>query len=146
MKTYLFLLLAVFPIRELFSQTDYSITLKEHEHFVQLPKKQLVDSVNLNQTGPEQFEYFEVDLKESDTLDIYRFMNSCKKIEAIIDRYGSPGIDVCMWSNSNIKRPISGYYYAVGYIDSNGGKQLVLKVLYPRFDDALTVLSRLQKN
>lgn len=136
------LFIAVLLVFNLFSQTDYSVVLKDQEQFVLLTKNQLVDSVNLNQTGPEQFEYFEIKLSETDTLNAYTFMSQCRSIASIIERFGTPSIDICTWSNSDLKRPISGYYFAIGSIELLSGPQCVLKVIYPRFDNAPLIFSR----
>jgi hypothetical protein len=95
---------------------------------------QLVDSVNMNQKGPEQFEYFEMKLSEQELVGIDKFMENCRDIQSIINKFGSVSIDIIVASNSDIIQPISGFYHAVEYIKLPNGTQPNLLVIYPRFD------------
>lgn len=115
-------------------KSDYTIKLKTNQSFVKLNQKQLLDSVNMNQKGPEQFEYFEIKLMEKDLVGIELFMKNCRDIQSIINKFGSVQMDVTIGSNSDIIQPISGFYYAVGYLKLIRGQQLTLFVLYPRRD------------
>lgn len=118
-----------------FSQTpDYSITLSPNESFIKISRAQIIDSVNLNQTGPEQFEYFEIHLTSNEAAHVDSFMQSCKSIQSILSKYGRVEFDVTMGSNSNVIRPISGFYYAVENVKLLSGDQLTLMVIYPRRD------------
>jgi hypothetical protein len=114
--------------------TDFSVTLKTNQSFVKLNQKQLVDSVNMNQKGPEQFEYFEIKLTEKELVEIDLFMENCRDIQSIINKFGRVEMDITIGSNSDLIQPISGFYYAVGYLKLINGQQLTLFVLYPRRD------------
>ncbi len=115
-------------------KSDYSIKLKTNQSFVKLNQKQLVDSVNMNQIGPEQFEYFEIKLTEKELVGIELFMENCRDIQSIINKFGRVEMDITIGSNSDLIQPISGFYYAVGYLKLIRGQQLTLFVLYPRPD------------
>ena len=133
-KLVILLVLLVLAVKA-FSQTpDYSITLDSKESFVKIPRKQIIDSVNLNQTGPEQFEYVEIYLTQTEASSIDSFMKGCKSIQSILDNYGKVEFDVTMGSNSDMIRPLSGFYYSVENVKNAGGDQLTLMVIYPRTD------------
>jgi hypothetical protein len=118
-----------------FSQVpDYSVTLDSNESFVKIPRKQIIDSVNLNQIGPEQFEYFEIYLDRKEIITVDNFMENCKSIQRIIDKYGRVEFDVTMGSNSDLIKPLSGFYYSVENVKNLVGYQLTLMVIYPRVD------------
>lgn len=114
--------------------TDFSVKLSPLQSFVKLSQMQLVDSVNMNQKGPEQFEYFEMKLSEQELVGIDKFMENCRDIQSIINKFGSVSIDIIVASNSDIIQPISGFYYAVEYIKLPNGTQPNLLVIYPRCD------------
>ena len=128
------LILLVLSIKAFSQSPDYSIVLDSSESFVKISEKQLIDSVNLNQTGPEQFEYFEIYLTSDEAKSIDSFIKNCKSIQSIIDKYGKVEMDITMGSNSDIIRPLSGFYYTIGTIKLFSGDQLALKVIYPRKD------------
>jgi hypothetical protein len=135
MKKVAILLILLVLSAKTFSQTpDYSITLSPNESFVKISRSQIVDSVNLNQTGPEQFEYFEIHLTLSEAASIDSFMKNCKSIQSILNKYGRVEFDVTMGSNSDVIRPLSGFYYAVENVKLLSGDQLTLMVIYPRRD------------
>jgi hypothetical protein len=130
------LLFSLFFAAKSFSQNpDYSITLSPNESFIKISRAQIIDSVNLNQTGPEQFEYFEIHLTSNEAARVDSFMQSCKSIQSILSKYGRVEFDVTMGSNSNVIRPISGFYYAVENVKLLSGDQLTLMVIYPRRDN-----------
>jgi hypothetical protein len=114
-----------------FSQeSDHSISLIESEEFIKLSYSQIVDSVNLNQSGPEQFEFFEIVIDASVVNSIDSFMKNCRSVQEVINQYGSVGMDIIVASNSEVIRPISGFYYNVS--DTYGKTRL--SILYPRSD------------
>lgn len=118
-----------------FSQTpDYSISLGPNESFIKITGAQILDSLNLNQTGPEQFEYFEIRLALNEKAHLDTFMKKCRSIQSILNKYGEPYIDITMGSNSEIIRPLSGFYYAIGPDKFSTGNKIILTVIYPRTD------------
>lgn len=135
MKKLAAILILLFLSIKAFSQSpDYSIVLDSSESFVKISGKQLIDSVNLNQTGPEQFEYFEIYLTSDEAKSVDSFIKKCKSIQSIIDKYGKVEMDITMGSNSDIIRPLSGFYYAIDNVKLFSGDQLTLMVIYPRRD------------
>ena len=135
MKNLIVLLTSLVLSITAFSQSpDYSITLSSNDSFVRLSKSQMIDSVNLNQTGPEQFEYFEIYLTPDEASNVDSFMKNCKSIQSILDEYGNVEFDVTIGSNSNVIRPLSGFYYAIDDTVFFSGDQLNLMVIYPRKD------------
>lgn len=121
---------SVFTAISFSQESNHSVSLIGSNKFIKLPYSQIVDSVNLNQVGPEQFEFFEIVIDKSEVTSIDRFMKNCRSIQAIINQYGSVGLDIIVASNSEVIRPISGFYYSVG--DTYGKTRL--SILYPRFD------------
>ncbi|CAB4159398.1 hypothetical protein UFOVP699_134 [uncultured Caudovirales phage] len=118
-----------------FSQMpDHTITLKQDEQFVKLPRKQVVDSLNMNQVGPEQFEFIEIYLTQEEAKTVDSFMKNCKSIQPIIDKYGGAEFDLTVGSNSNKIRPISGFYYSVENVKRVNDHRLTLTIIYPRTD------------
>jgi hypothetical protein len=118
-----------------FSQSpDYSVVLNGNQTFIKLSRKQITDSLNLNQTGPEQFEFCEIYLTSDEAKDVDSFMNNCKSIQSIIEKYGSVEFDVTVASNSDIIEPLSGFYYSIEKINTNAGFPFTLTILYPRMD------------
>jgi hypothetical protein len=116
-----------------FSQIpDHSVKLNTGESFTKISYKQIIDSVNLNQTGPEQFEYLEIDLTQEEFNQVDNFMKGCSSIQPIINKFGSPVFDMTVGSNSNIIRPISGFYYSVENIKRANDSKLRICVIYPR--------------
>lgn len=111
---------------------NYSISLSLTEQFKKITPKQIVDSLNLNQTGPEQLEYFEIKITKKDSIEVDQFMKSCRSIESIISRFGSPSIDIVLGSNSDLIRTLSGFYYSIGYFGGMPKDDLRLTVIYPR--------------
>ena len=128
------LVLLVLSVTSFSQSPDYSITLNSNESFVKVSKSQIIDSVNLNQTGPEQFEYFEIHLTSKEASSVDSFMKNCKSIQSILDKYGRVEIDVTMGSNSDVIKPLSGFYYAIDNVKLFSGDQLTLMVIYPRRD------------
>lgn len=118
-----------------FSQTyDYSITLGPNEAFIKLKTDQIVDSLNMNQTGPEEFQYLEIRIKQEQITGIDSFMKECKSIQSILNKYGRPWFDVVLGSNSDtIRRPLSGFYYAFGE-DKYSKGEFNLVIAYPRYN------------
>jgi hypothetical protein len=115
-------------------KNDYGVSLQPNEKFIKISRNQIIDSVNKNQSGPEQFEYFEISLSESEKLHVETFMSNCREIQSILNKFGNIEIDVTMASNSDLIRPLSGFYYAVGYNQTTDGQKLTLYVIYPRKD------------
>lgn len=113
---------------------DYSVVLGTNEKFVKIEPKAIIDSLNLNQKGPEQFEYFEITLSQKEAKAIDAFMKSCRSISSIIDRYGEPSFDIVMGSNSKYIRPLSGFHYSFGYSGSAQKDNHTLTVIYPRME------------
>ena len=128
------LILLVLSIKAFSQSPDYSIVLDSSESFVKISGKQLIDSVNLNQTGPEQFEYFEIYLTSNEAKSVDSFIKNCKSIQSIIDKYGKVEMDITMGSNSDVIKPLSGFYYAIDNVKLFSGDQLTLMVIYPRRD------------
>ena len=65
MKKLTAILIVLLLASKTFSQTyDYSITLGPNESFIKLKTDQIVDSLNMNQTGPEEFQYLEIRIKQ----------------------------------------------------------------------------------
>ncbi len=133
-KLVIILIILVVAVKAFSQSPDYTISLSSSESFIKLPRKQIIDSVNLNQVGPEQFEYIEIYLTPSEMASVDSFMKGCKSIQSIIDKYGRVEFDVTMGSNSNLIRPISGFYYSAENVQNAGGDQLTLMVIYPRTD------------
>jgi hypothetical protein len=133
-KVAILLILSVLAAKAFSQSPDYSIKLNSNESFVKIPRKQIIDSVNLNQTGPEQFEYIEIHLTQSESETVDAFMKKCKSIQSIIDKYGRVEMDVAMGSNSELIRPLSGFYYSVENVKNSSSNQLTLMVIYPRED------------
>jgi hypothetical protein len=121
---------SVFTVISFSQESDHTVSLIGSDQFIKLPYSQIVDSVNLNQVGPEQFEFFEIVIDKSDAPSIDLFMKNCRSIHSIINQYGSVGMDLIVASNSEVIRPISGFYYNVS--DTYGKTRL--SILYPRFD------------
>lgn len=121
---------SVFTVISFSQESDHTVSLIGSDRFIKLPYSQIVDSVNLNQVGPEQFEFFEIVIDKSDAPSIDLFMKNCRSIHSIINQYGSVGMDLIVASNSEVIRPISGFYYNVS--DTYGKTRL--SILYPRFD------------
>jgi hypothetical protein len=118
-----------------FSQSpDYSVVLNGNQTFIKLSRKQITDTLNLNQTGPEQFEFCEIHLTSDEAKEVDSFMNSCKSIQSIIEKFGKVEFDVSMGSSNNVIEPLSGFYYSVENIKTNSGYQLTLAIIYPRVD------------
>ena len=113
---------------------DYSVVLNSNQTFIKLPRKQIADSVNLNQTGPEQFELGEIYLTNDEEKTVDLFMKNCKSIQSIIEKYGSVEFDVTVASNSDIIEPLSGFYYSIEKVKTNAGFPFTLTILYPRTD------------
>ena len=116
------------------------ISLSKHDvkldgkKFIKLPYQQVIDSCNLNQTGPEQFETFGIDLTIAQLVEVDKFMATCTSVDQIITKYGAPGIDIASMSNNPNKiKPLSGFYYATQKVDKYS-KQPRLTVIYPRYD------------
>jgi len=133
-KLAIILILLVLATNAFSQNPDYSITLDSKESFIKIPRKQIIDSVNLNQTGPEQFEYFEIYLTSDESTSVDPFMKNCKSIQSILNKYGRVEFDVTMGSNSDLIRPLSGFYYSVENVKNTVGHQLTLMVIYPRND------------
>jgi hypothetical protein len=133
-KIAIILVLSTISILSFSQSPDYSVTLTSSQSFSKLSRKQITDSLNLNQTGPEQFEYSEIYLTSSESNSVDSFMKNCKSIQSIIDKYGRIEFDVTMGSNSNIIKPLSGFYYSVENIKTTSGYQLTLTIIYPRID------------
>jgi len=136
MKTHaLLLLLALSPI-SIFGQVyvNHTVALPDDFHFIKLPYMQVIDSCNMNQQGPEQFETFDIKLKKAELANIDSFMASVRSIDQIIQKYGEPYIDFSVGSNQQAKRPLSGFYYAVQEKDKYMNCPM-LSVIYPRFED-----------
>ena len=121
---------SVFTVISFSQESDHTVSLIGSDRFIKLPYSQIVDSVNLNQVGPEQFEFFEIVIDKSDAPSIDLFMKNCRSIHSIINQYGSVGMDIIVASNSEVIRPISGFYYNVS--DTYGKTRL--SILYPRSD------------
>ena len=121
---------SVFTVISFSQESDHTVSLIGSDRFIKLPYSQIVDSVNLNQVGPEQFEFFEIVIDKSDVLSIDLFMKNCRSIHSIINQYGSVGMDIIVASNSEVIRPISGFYYNV----SDTYSKTRLSILYPRSD------------
>ena len=121
---------SVFTVISFSQESDHTVSLIGSDRFIKLPYSQIVDSVNLNQVGPEQFEFFEIVIDKSDSPSIDLFMKNCRSIHSIINQYGSVGMDIIVASNSEVIRPISGFYYNVS--DTYGKTRL--SILYPRSD------------
>jgi hypothetical protein len=121
---------SLFTVFGFSQEANHSITLHQSEHFIKLTYSQIVDSVNLNQSGPEQFEFFEIIIDNSVVKSVDYFMSICRSIPEVINQYGEVGMDIVIASNSNIIRPISGFYYNVS--DTYGKTRL--SILYPRYD------------
>ena len=121
---------SVFTVISFSQESDHTVSLFGSDRFIKLPYSQIVDSVNLNQVGPEQFEFFEIVIDKSDAPSIDLFMKNCRSIHSIINQYGSVGMDIIVASNSEVIRPISGFYYNVS--DTYGKTRL--SILYPRSD------------
>jgi hypothetical protein len=118
-----------------FSQMpDHSVTLKQNEKFVKLPRKQIVDSLNMNQNSTEQFEFIEIYLTQTEAASVDAFMKSCKSVKPIIDKYGRVEFDLVVGSNSNEIRPLSGFYYSVENVKRVNDQKLTLTIMYPRTD------------
>jgi hypothetical protein len=128
------LVLLILSITSFSQSPDYSITLGANESFVKISGSQMTDSVNLNQTGPEQFEYFEIRLTSKDLSNLDAFMKNCKSIQSILNKYGKVRLDITTGTHGDIIRPLSGFYYAVDYVKLYSGNQLTLMVIYPRRD------------
>jgi hypothetical protein len=121
--------------KSVFSQApNYSITLNSFESFTKITKPQMTDTINLNQTGPEQFEYFEIHITSTEAANIDKFMKTCKSIQSILDKYGRVKLDITMGSNSDIIQPLSGFYYAVEKSKNFPQEKSTLMVIYPRKD------------
>jgi hypothetical protein len=80
-----FALLAYDQVNGQLSINDYLITLSQNEQLVKITSKQIVDSVNMNQEGPEQFEYFEIIPNKDELPQIEPFMQNYRNIRSIID-------------------------------------------------------------
>ncbi len=124
------LFICVFTTNGFSQESDHSVSLIGADKFIKLAYSQIVDSVNLNQMGPEQFEFFEIVIDRSSINSIDSFMKNCKSVQEVIHRYGSVGMDIIVASNSDVIRPISGFYYNVS--DTYGKTRL--SILYPRTD------------
>ena len=112
------------------SQTsDYSIKLKDGESFEKILYKQIVDSVNMNQTGKEHFQYFEINLTPDEFTQADSFMKNCKSIQLIINKYGSPEFNYIFGEEG---QPISGFYYSIENIKRINDSKLRICVIYPR--------------
>lgn len=116
------------------------ISLSNHDvkldgkKFIKLSYQQVIDSCNLNQTGPEQFETFDIELTTLQLAEVDKFMATCTSVDQIIAKYGVPGIDIAIMSNNcNKIKPLSGFYYATQKIDKYS-KRPRLTVIYPRYD------------
>ena len=135
MKKLTAILIVLVLASKAFSQTyDYSITLGPNESFIKLKMDQIVDSLNMNQTGPEEFQYLEIRIKQEQIQGIDSFMKSCKSIQSILNKYGRPWFDVVLGSNSDIiRRPLSGFYYSFGEDKYERGK-FNLVIAYPRYN------------
>jgi hypothetical protein len=132
MKKLIAILIVLVLATKSFSQThDHSITLGPTESFIKLNMNQIIDSLNMNQTGPEVFQWLEIRIKPDQISSIDSFMKECKSVQSILNKYGKPRFDVVFESNSNIKRPLSGFYYAFGEDEYEKGK-FNLVVAYPR--------------
>ena len=127
-------LLAYNQVNGQLSINDYSITLGQNEQFVKISRKQIIDSVNMNQRGPEQFEYLEISLSKNELPQVEPFMRNCRDIQSIIDKFGRIEMDITVGSNSEIIRPLSGFYYAIGYNESSYNHKPTLFVIYPLYD------------
>jgi len=124
------LFVCVFTTLGFSQESNYSVSLKPSERFIKLKYSQITDSVNLNQVGPEQFEFLEIIIDNSVVNSIDPFMAKCRSIQDIINKYGTTCLDITIASNSETIRPISGFYYNV---ETTFGR-LRLSILYPRTD------------
>ena len=116
------------------------VSLSKHDvqlngaKFVKLTYQQVIDSCNMNQTGQEQFETFDIELTTAQLAEVDKFMATCTSIDQIIGKYGAPGIDIASMSNDRNKiKPLSGFYYATQKVDKYS-KRPRLTVIYPRHD------------
>jgi hypothetical protein len=133
-KVAIILVLLVLSSKTFSQFPDHSITLSPNESFTKITCAQILDSLNLNQTGPEQFEYFEIRLALNKKASLNTFMKNCRSIQSILNKYGEPYIDITSGSNSDIIRPLSGFYYAIGPDKFSAGDKIILTVIYPRTD------------
>lgn len=120
----------VFTTLSFSQESDHTVSLKPSEKFIKLDYSQIIDSVNLNQEGSEQFEFFEIIISENVLSSVDSFMSNCHSIQEVINKYGAVGLDIIVASNSEKIQPLSGFYYNV---NKSYGK-LRLSVLYPRSD------------
>ena len=83
----------------------------------------------MNQTGKEHFQYFEINLTPDEFSKAELFMKSCKSIQPIINKYGSPEFDYVFGTEG---QPISGFYYSIENVKRVSDSKLRICVIYPR--------------
>jgi hypothetical protein len=116
MKKLIAILIVLVLATKSFSQTsdyDYTVTLGPTESFIKLSSSQIVDTLSMNQTGPEEFRYFRIHINKEQVSGVDLFMKECKSTASILNKYGRTCFDVVFESNSDIIRPLSGFYYAI---------------------------------
>jgi hypothetical protein len=133
------LVVLLFVSNTIFSQnSNHGVKLNEKESFEKISISQIVDSVNINQNGTDQFEYLEIVISQSDIDDVDKFMKNCKSVGEIIKQFGEVNLDiVVMPTNSNKIHTLSGFYYSVSFTGALNIERPTLSILYPRTDKML---------
>jgi len=133
------LIVLLFISNATFSQnSNHGVKLNEKNYFEKILISQAVDSVNTNQNGTYQFEYFEIIISQSDIDNVDKFMKNCKSVEEIINRFGEVNLDIVVTpTDSNKIRTLSGFYYSVSFTGALNIERPTLSILYPRTDRML---------
>ena len=107
---------------------NHNVTLTSSELFIEITLLQMIDSVNLNQTGGNQWEYLRFGIKGTDVHDTQNKVNRCKSINDIINTFGEISLDISVMSATDNIIPLSGFYYSIDK------ERLILEIIYPRRD------------
>lgn len=107
---------------------NHNVTLMLNESFIEVTPLQMIDSVNLNQNGENQWEYLRFNLNHNDVHDISDVIETCKSINCIIANFGDIELDISVMSATDNIIPLSGFYYSIDK------ENLAIEFIYPRRD------------
>jgi hypothetical protein len=122
------------------SLTGFGQDLRNHDvslegkKWSKISPSQMTDTVNLNQTGNEQWEYlmFYSNVQDENVID--SIISSQTDIFGLIATFGKPEIDISSMSATDIIEPLSGFYYSIQKNRYPEDSTVVIEVIYPRRD------------
>lgn len=116
-------LLATIVFAFLLSKSTWA---QEVQGYKELSRSQITDSVNLNQTGPEQWIYKEYRIEDERIAKTQELIVSSTTEQNMDSYFGTPVLVISVLSNSNKIRELSGHYYALWPIENESTWKLAL--------------------